>query len=98
METLIYEQTPIVHIASNTFIDVPIILQYDETPLIQVVRAAEAGFTTQIPIYHSEGTYLAKVVGSQIHATADGKKAGVSLCATTEKQLSANSTERLYSN
>jgi hypothetical protein len=27
---------------------------------------AEAGFTTEIPIFHSDGTYLAKVVGSQI--------------------------------
>ena len=57
----------------------PTILQYDETPLIQVVRAAEAGFTTEIPVYHSDGTYLAKVVGSQIYRTADGEKAGVTL-------------------
>jgi hypothetical protein len=79
MEPLIYQQAPVVHLASNTFVDVPTILQYDETPLIQVVRTAEAGFTTEIPIYHSDGTYLAKVVGSQLYATDDGKKAGVTL-------------------
>ena len=27
METLIYEEFPVVHLASNTFVDVPIILQ-----------------------------------------------------------------------
>jgi hypothetical protein len=79
MESLIYQETPIVHLAGNTFVNVPTVLQYDQTPLIQVVRAAEAGFTTEIPIYHSDGTYLAKVVGSQIYPTADGKKAGVTL-------------------
>jgi hypothetical protein len=58
---------------------VPTILQYYDVPLISVVRAAKAGFTTEIPIYHSDGTYLAKVVGPQIYATDDGKKAGVTL-------------------
>ena len=86
MESLIYEQFPVVHLASNTFVEVPIVLQYDNVPLIQVVRTAEAGFTTEIPIFHSDGTYLAKVVGSQIYATPDGTKAGVTLrhpgCAT----------------
>ena len=64
MESLIYQQFPVVHLASNTFVEVPTILQYDDVPLIQVVRAADAGFTTEIPIYHRDGTYLAKVVGS----------------------------------
>jgi hypothetical protein len=79
MESLIYQEAPIVHLASNTFIDVPTVLQYEDTPLIKVVRVAEAGFTAEIPIYHSDGTYLAKVVGSQIYPTADGKKAGLTL-------------------
>jgi hypothetical protein len=79
MEPLIFQESPVVHLASNAFIEVPTVLQYDETPLIQVVRAAKAGFTTEIPVYHSDGTYLAKVVGSQIYPTDDGKKAGVTL-------------------
>jgi hypothetical protein len=74
MESLIYQQAPIVHLAGNLFVEVPTVLQYDDTPLIQVVSAAAAGFTTEIPIYHSDGTYLAKVVGSQMYLTADGKK------------------------
>jgi|SRR5437764_14971012 len=79
MDSLIYQEAPVVHLASNTFVGVPTVLQYDDTPLIQIVRAAEAGFTTEIPIYHSDGTYLAKVVGSQIYPTAAGEKAGVTL-------------------
>jgi hypothetical protein len=77
MESLIYKQAPFVQLASNTFINVPTVLQYEDTPLISVVRVAKAGFTTEIPIYHNDGTYLAKVVGSQIYRTADGEKAGV---------------------
>jgi hypothetical protein len=79
MESLIFQESPIVHLASNTFVEVPTVLQYEDTPLIQVVHAAKAGFTTEIPIYHSDGTYLSKVVGSQIYPTDDGKKAGVTL-------------------
>jgi hypothetical protein len=79
MESLIFQETLVVRLASNTFVEVPTVLQYEDTPLIQVVRTAKAGFTTEIPIYHSDGTYLAKVVGSQIYATDDGKKAGVTL-------------------
>src|SRR5262249_8167695 len=39
----------------------------------------EVGFTTRIPIYHADGTYLAKVVGSQLHLTKDGEKTGLRL-------------------
>src|SRR5439155_340045 len=52
MDSLIYQEAPVVHLASNTFVGVPTVLQYDDTPLIQIVRAAEAGFTTEIPTYH----------------------------------------------
>lgn len=79
MSKLIFQETPEVLFGSNRFINVPTILQFDETPLIQVVKTECAGFSTEIPIYHSDGTYLAKVVGSQIYRTAEGKKAGIVL-------------------
>lgn len=79
MDALIFVQTPEVNIATNTFIDVPVILQYEDTPLIEVTKLEKAGFTIQIPIYHPDGTYLAKVVGSRLFTTEDGKKAGLNL-------------------
>ena len=79
MEKLIFQETPEVEFGSNKFTNVPTILQFDETPLIQVVKTQEAGFSTEIPIYHNDGTYLAKVVGSQIYKTVDGEKAGLEL-------------------
>ena len=77
MEQLIYQTSPIVTFATNKFIDVPIILQFDDTPLISVVQEQALGFTTEIPIYHSDGTYLAKVRGTRVFSTADGKIAGL---------------------
>lgn len=79
MDKLIFTQSPAVTIATNTFINVPIILQYEDTPLISIVQAQPAGHTTQIPIYHSDGTYLAKVVGSRLFPTPAGEKAGLKL-------------------
>lgn len=79
MDQLIYHSTPRVMFASNTFINVPSILQFDDAPLISVVKEAELGFTTEIRIHHSDGTYLAKVRGTRVYATESGKKAGVEI-------------------
>ncbi|POF89348.1 hypothetical protein [Pseudomonas putida] len=79
MDKLVFQSAPSVELGSNKFINTPTVLQFDDTPLIQVVRNQQAGFTTQIPIYHQDGTYLAKAVGSQLYRTSDGDKAGVTL-------------------
>ena len=65
--------------ATNTFINVPVILKYEETPLIEVVKEHGIGFTTQVPIYHSDGTYLAKVTGNRVYPTEAGKKAYIQI-------------------
>jgi len=77
MEKLIYQTAPTVTLATNKFMNVPIILQFDDTPLISIVKEQSLGFTTEIPIYHSDGTYLAKVNGTRIYPTKDGEKAGI---------------------
>lgn len=77
MNKLIFQNSPTVELGTNKFVNTPIVLQFDDTPLIQVVRGVDAGYTTEIPIYHEDGTYLAKAVGSQLYKTADGEKAGL---------------------
>ncbi len=72
-------ESPIIEIAGNTFFKVPIILQHVDTPLLEVVKTTNAGFTTQFSIYHPDGTYLAKVKGTQIYPTEAGKKAGLAM-------------------
>ena len=76
---LIFKTTPEVMFAGNRFINVPIILQYESTPLVEVVSEVQAGYAAQFSIYHEDGTYLAKVVGSRLIETPAGKKAGVTL-------------------
>ena len=77
MEKLVYANSPTVTLATNRFINVPIILQFDETPLISIIKLESLGYTTQIPIYHPDGTFLAKVNGTRVYPTEAGKKAGI---------------------
>jgi len=77
--SLIYQTSPKVTIATNTFINVPIILRYEDINLIEIIKEEKVGFTTQIPIYHQDGTYLAKVKGNRLYLTKDGKNAGLKI-------------------
>jgi hypothetical protein len=77
MPDLIYSSSPAVTFAGNTFVHVPVILQFDDTPLVNVVQEERLVYTTEIPIYHSDGTYLAKVRGTRVYLTEEGKQAGV---------------------
>ncbi len=77
MGELIYQTSPEVMFASNTFVNVPTILQFDDTPLISVVREEQLGYTTDIPIYDASGVYLAKVRGTRVYPTPEGTEAGV---------------------
>lgn len=79
MEKLIYQNAPKVTLATNQFVNVPIILQFDDTPLIQIIKEEALGFTTEIPIYHPDGAYLAKIKGTRVYPTEDGKKVGIEM-------------------
>jgi hypothetical protein len=76
---LVFQSSPSITVATNTFINVPVILKYEDTPLIEVIKEQGIGFMTQIPIYHSDGTYLAKVKGNRIYPTEEGKKANIEI-------------------
>lgn len=77
MSELIFNQSPIIEIASNKFINVPVILKYEDLNLIEVVQDMTVGYATKIPIYHSDGTYLGVAINSRFYSTDEGKKAGV---------------------
>ena len=76
---LIFQASPKIVVATNTFIDVPVILKYEDTPLLEVIKEQGVGFMTQTPIYHSDGTYLAKVTGNRVYPTEEGKKAKIEI-------------------
>lgn len=82
---LIFQSSPSIIVATNTFINVPTVLKYEDTPLIEVIKEQNLGFTTQIPIYHSDGTYLAKVKGNRVYPTEAGKKANLEIRDTPSK-------------
>lgn len=76
---LVFNTHPDVEIATVVFEQCEVVLQYEKTPLIQIVREVLAGFEFEIPIYAKDGVYLAKVRGSRLFLTDDGRKAGLKL-------------------
>jgi hypothetical protein len=78
-DKLVFSESPRVEYATNFFYKVPIILQYDETPLIEVIQLQAAGFTTEFKIYNKDGVYIAKAKGSQLYLTEEGKKSNLIL-------------------
>ena len=50
---LYFQSSPSVTVATNTFINVPVVLKYEDTSLIEVIKEQGIGFTTQIPIFRS---------------------------------------------
>lgn len=78
-DSLIFFESPEVEYGGNFFKDVPIILEYDDTPLIEVVHEQAAGFAAQFKIFNKDGVYIAKVKGSRLFLTNDGTKSNLKL-------------------
>ena len=78
-EQLLYVPEPKVVFATNTFIDVPVILEAFGEPLIQMGQVQGAGFTTQFDLFWNDGEKLAVVKGSRVFATEAGKKLGLKM-------------------
>jgi hypothetical protein len=76
---IIFQSHPEVTIGSNTFINCPIILQIDDTPLIEVGRFEQAGYTTRFSIFHNDGTKIGVVKGKRVFLTKEGEKAKLKL-------------------
>lgn len=81
---LYFHPTDTVIIGGNRFIDVPVVLQYDATPMIEIVR--DAGLvkgprkhTTQFHIFGADGQSLGRVKGSRLFPTEAGKASGVEM-------------------
>ena len=79
MDNLTFQKFPVVTLATNTFINVPIILRYEDLNLIEIIKEMGLDYEIQIPIFHQDGTYLAKVKGNRVFPTEEGKKAGITL-------------------
>jgi hypothetical protein len=74
METeLTFSELPNIEFATNTFINVPVILRYEDIDLITLVKQALTEYRTKIPIYHSDGTKLATAINSRIYLEKDIK-------------------------
>ncbi|MDZ4818471.1 MAG: hypothetical protein SGJ20_05800 [Planctomycetota bacterium] len=76
-DSLVFHERPVVVMSGTRFINVDVILQYEDTPLLEVGKFVSAGYTTQLSVFHADGTDLARVKGSRVYPTEAGKKASV---------------------
>jgi hypothetical protein len=76
---LVFQQHPDVQIGTLTFCNVPTILQFEDTPLIEVGNTEGAGWSAHFHIFHPDGTSLAVVKGTRLFLTEAGKKANLNL-------------------
>ena len=74
-----FSQPPEVTCATNVFEDVPVILQYRDDVLVEIVRMPDGSYTTSFVIFDETGTKLAVVQGIQIYPTAEGSGSGIEL-------------------
>lgn len=70
---LYYTQHPDVIVGGNTFRKVKTILQWEDIPLLEVIKEADASYGIRLNVYHTDGTKIAVVKDNQIHLTAQGK-------------------------
>lgn len=78
-DKLLFINLPKVTMGSNTFIDVPVILKYDNLNMIEIIKEPGFGYTTQIPIFDAEGTYLATAKGNSLITTEESQMGDLTL-------------------
>lgn len=79
MDYLFFQESPEVELGGNRFIKVPTIIQWEDEPILQVGKYVEAGYSTKLRVFHSDGTHVATVNGSQVWLTDGGRKADVNM-------------------
>ena len=77
MTEIIFQEHPDVTLGTCVFRNVPTILQFEDTPMLEVGKFEGAGYRTRFPVFHSDGTQIAVVKGSQIYITDEGRKASI---------------------
>jgi hypothetical protein len=77
-EKLIFSASSKIEFATNTFVNVPVILRYEDTDIISLQRQVPTEYHSKISIYHSDGTKLATAVNSRIFLE-DGIKTDIKI-------------------
>jgi hypothetical protein len=78
-QDLFFNSDAKVELYGNYFIGVKHLLMFDDTPLISTTPWLDAGYTTALNIFSSNGDKLAVCTGTRLILTDDGKKAGLTL-------------------
>lgn len=76
---LVFVPKPVCQFGGQTFINVPIILLYDTTPLVEMVQFQGAGFGIEWDLFNEDGSKIGVVKGPRLFATEIGRKQGLKL-------------------
>lgn len=74
---VVYSEHPVVEVGTNKFVNCPVILQYNDIPLLEVGKFVDAGYTIRFPVYNESGIKIGKVVGSQFYPTEEAEQARI---------------------
>ena len=77
-QDIVFQEQPAVTIGGNHFL-CPTVIQWEDTPLLEVGKFETAGFTTKFAVYNSSGDALATVKGCQVYRTEAGKQSGIEM-------------------
>jgi hypothetical protein len=67
MDFLSFREIPLIHLASNRFINTYELLKFEDTVLIEVIPFNLKGYTLKVPIFNSDGKSLGEIVGNQFY-------------------------------
>jgi hypothetical protein len=76
MDNLIFLQFPEVRVGGAVFVNTPIPIRYEDTPMLEIVQEAD-GYSPHIPIFHQDRTKLAVARNGRLFLTEEGKKANL---------------------
>lgn len=93
---LTFNETPQVEFGTNTFIHVPVILQYEDQPLIEVFQQVDAGYTTRFRVFNRSGDLLAAIEGPQMYPTEAGTRTGIELRHEHLKTICVHDGQELF--
>lgn len=95
-DDLVFTRSPVVRYGTNIFINTPVILQYDDIPLIEVVQTRQHDFTSQFTIFDADGGFSTRVRGRRLFPVDNGPtdnidirqlRPGVWVCRQEDKTL-----------
>ena len=95
-QALDFSEIPEVTFAANVFVNVPIVLTYDDDVLIEFIRMPDATYTTSFTIYDGVGGRFATIQGTQVYPTAGDEGQPIALIQQQGRIVARHGHQALF--